>query len=152
MSYTLPDWCLHHFCLSDRYSGNFCYEDFVLLFIELLEFNKQQEELASDLNRWLYVLKHISTLENFLYFLNKPVFQWLVDIAAYVNFSKNEKAMYDIDLRLSRMRRGQDCYSFWFGMRTEGKASIRDRNCCSGGFSESSAEKALKCVFAAILY
>lgn len=35
----------------------------MLLFIELLEFNKQQEELGSDLNRWLYVLKHISTLE-----------------------------------------------------------------------------------------
>jgi predicted transposase/invertase (TIGR01784 family) len=90
---------LHHICLRDRDGGNFVYDDFGLLFIELLKFDKQEQELETDLEKWLYVLKHISTLDKLPLVLCKSVFERLFDIAAYVNLSEKEKTMYDISLK-----------------------------------------------------
>lgn len=90
---------LHHICLRDREGGNFIYDDFGLLFIELLKFDKQEQELETDLEKWLYVLKHISTLKKLPLVLRKSVFERLFDIAAYVNLSEKEKTMYDISLK-----------------------------------------------------
>uniref|UniRef100_UPI002930B09D Rpn family recombination-promoting nuclease/putative transposase n=1 Tax=Pedobacter antarcticus TaxID=34086 RepID=UPI002930B09D len=112
---------LHHICLRDRDGGNFVYDDFGLLFIELLKFDKQEHELETDLEKWLYVLKHISTLDKLPLVLRKSIFERLFDIAAYVNLSEKEKTMYDISLKHQWDKEGA-----LLAMRNDLIAEIRD--------------------------
>ena len=60
---------------------------------------KTEEELETDLDRWFYLLKHMSHLDKAPAVLNKRVFQKVFKIAEVSNLTKEEKAMYDTSLK-----------------------------------------------------
>ena len=81
--------------LCDRETMDVFYEGFGFIFIELCNFAKKENELSSDLDNWLYVLKNMSRLDKIPVFLRKSIFQKLFQITEYSNLTKEEKVMYD---------------------------------------------------------
>ncbi len=87
------------FCLCNRDSGKVFYEDLGFIYLELVNFVKEESELETDLEGWLYVLKNMSKLDKIPIYLRKPIFEKLFNIAAYSKLTKEEKTMYDTSLK-----------------------------------------------------
>jgi len=90
---------LHDICLSNRETGKVFYEGLGYIFIELIKFVKTEAELDTDLDKWLYVLKSMSSMDKIPVYLRKPIFEKLFNIAEYSNLTKEEKTMYDTSLK-----------------------------------------------------
>lgn len=90
---------LHDICLMDRDKHEIFYEHFGFIYIELINFEKSEDELESDLDRWLFVLRNMSRLERLPLFFRKPIFEKLFHISAYSKLNKEERHMYDRSLR-----------------------------------------------------
>ena len=90
---------LHNICLCNRDSGEIFYDKLGYTYIELRNFVKTDTELETDLDKWLYVLKHLSRMDKIPVYLRKPVFEKLFNIAEYSNLTKEEKTMYDSSLK-----------------------------------------------------
>src|SRR5690606_16309560 len=87
---------LRDICLIDRDSGKVFYEGLGYIFLELANFTKQEAELKTDLDRWLYVLKNMSRMDKMSVFTRKPIFKKLFNLAEYAKLTKEEKDMYDV--------------------------------------------------------
>ncbi|SEO98854.1 conserved hypothetical protein (putative transposase or invertase) [Mucilaginibacter sp. OK283] len=90
---------LHDICLCNRDTGEIFYDKLGYTYIELSKFVKEETELETDLDRWLYVLKHLSQMDKIPVYLRKPIFEKLFSIAEYTNLTKEEKTMYDSSLK-----------------------------------------------------
>ncbi|WP_439242169.1 Rpn family recombination-promoting nuclease/putative transposase [Lonepinella sp. BR2474] len=90
---------LHDICLCNRKTGEIFYDRLGFIYVELLNFHKKEEQLETDLERWLFVLKNMTKLDKLSPYLRKPIFEKLFNIAEYANFSKEEKNMYDVSLK-----------------------------------------------------
>jgi predicted transposase/invertase (TIGR01784 family) len=90
---------LHDICLCNRETGETFYEGLGYIYIELLKFVKDEQELETDLDRWLYVLKNMNDLQKIPVFLRKTIFEKVFKIATYSNLTKEEKMLYDLDLK-----------------------------------------------------
>ncbi|EHQ27148.1 Rpn family recombination-promoting nuclease/putative transposase [Mucilaginibacter paludis] len=90
---------LYDICLCNRHTGEIFYDKLGYTYIELVKFVKRENELATDLDRWLYVLKNMSSMDKIPVYLRKPIFEKLFSIAEYSNLSKEEKTMYDSSLK-----------------------------------------------------
>ncbi|MFC3197612.1 Rpn family recombination-promoting nuclease/putative transposase [Parapedobacter deserti] len=90
---------LHDICLSNRETSKVFYEGLGYIFIELIKFVKTEAELDTDLDKWLYVLKNMSSMDKIPVYLRKPIFEKLFNIAEYSNLTKEEKTMYDTSLK-----------------------------------------------------
>src|SRR5690606_25733364 len=66
---------------------------------ELRNFAKEESDLETDLDGWLYVLKNMSKLNKIPLYLRKPIFEKLFNIAEYSKLTKEERAMYDTSLK-----------------------------------------------------
>jgi predicted transposase/invertase (TIGR01784 family) len=60
---------------------------------------KTEEECVSDLELWLYWLKHLHETDKLPEHLKETIFERLFNIAEYTNLSKEEQAMYNQDLK-----------------------------------------------------
>lgn len=49
--------------LSDRDIGKLFNNKFRQIFIELPNFSKEEDECENDFERWIYILKHMDTLD-----------------------------------------------------------------------------------------
>ena len=90
---------LHNVSLTNTDTGEVFYNKLGYKFLELPKFVKTEAELETDLDRWFYLLKHMSHLEKVPAVLNKRVFQKIFKIAEISSLSKEEKAMYDSNLK-----------------------------------------------------
>ena len=94
-----PDHYLHDVSLTYNGTGENFYDKLFYKFIELPKFDKESSELETDLDKWLYLLKHMSRLEKVPAVLNKDIFQRVFEIAEIVNLNKEEKNMFDFGIR-----------------------------------------------------
>ena len=90
---------LHDICLCNRDTGEIFYDKLGYTYIELSKFVKADTELETDLDRWLHVLKNMSRMDKIPVYLRKPIFEKLFSIAEYTNLTKEEKTMYDQNLK-----------------------------------------------------
>lgn len=67
--------------------------------LELLAFTKREHELGDELDRWLYVLKHMARWEAAPIGLRDPIFDRLFDRARYSRLNREEKEMYRKSLK-----------------------------------------------------
>jgi len=65
----------------------------------LVNFVKAEAELVNDLDRWLYVLKNMSSLNGLSTYLRKPIFEKLFQLAEYSKLKPEEREMYNVSLR-----------------------------------------------------
>ena len=89
-----PQSFLHRVRLTYQSTKEVFYNKLEYIFIEIPKFNKQENELETDLDRWLFALKHMNHLEKIPVYLNKGIFQKLFTIAEIANLSKEEYMNY----------------------------------------------------------
>ncbi len=85
--------------LCDQGTGGVFYDKLGFIYIELVNFVKSEEELETELDHWLYLLKHLSKMDKIPTYFRKPIFEKLFSIATYTRLTKKEKAMYDQALK-----------------------------------------------------
>lgn len=70
--------------------------------VEMPHFNKTEDELETTYDKWLYVLKHLSSLNEKPQKLQEKVFLRLFDAAEIAKFSPEEKEQYEDSLKAYR--------------------------------------------------
>ena len=64
----------HDIALMEKTSGTVFYNKLGFKFLELPNFVKEAGDLFTDMDKWMYLLKHMSTLNEVPKFLDKRVF------------------------------------------------------------------------------
>ncbi|WP_276091054.1 Rpn family recombination-promoting nuclease/putative transposase [Pedobacter sp. JY14-1] len=82
-----------------RRSGKIFSDRMNMIFIEMLNFVKEPEDLVSDLDKWLYALKHLTEFKTRPEYLNGPEFEQLFNLAKYTNLNREERAMYNRNMK-----------------------------------------------------
>ena len=72
------------------------------VFVEVAKFNKSEEELETDLDKWLYLLKNMSTLLERPAALRDRVFGRLFDVAEYARLDDEERKNYVESMNTAR--------------------------------------------------
>ena len=94
-----PEQYFHNICLMDRETGEIFYRKLGYKFLVLCNFDKKGEELESDLDKWMYMLKNMSRLDQIPVYLNKRVFQQIFKIAEIANLTREEQMSYEASLK-----------------------------------------------------
>ncbi|MFT3949301.1 MAG: Rpn family recombination-promoting nuclease/putative transposase [Agriterribacter sp.] len=86
---------LHRVRLAEEETGKAFYSKLGFIFLELPNFNVEEEEIKTDLERWMYVLRNMAKMEKIPVILHKKIFQKLFDIAEVSNLKKEEYMLYE---------------------------------------------------------
>ena len=75
-----------------------------LIFLQMPLFTKEEHECENDFERWIYVLKHMETLERMPFKARKAVFKRLEDVVTLASLNKAERRLYEENLKVYRGR------------------------------------------------
>ena len=64
-------------------------------FLELPKFGKKEDELETELDKWVYMLKHMHSLDQVPKYLDKRVFEKIFNIAEMDKLSPEQQFVYD---------------------------------------------------------
>ena len=92
---TSRDKYLHRVRLAEEETGQTFYNKLGFIFLELPNFNKEEEEIKTDLERWMYVLRNMAKMKKIPVILHKKIFQKLFQIAEIANLKKEEYMLYE---------------------------------------------------------
>ena len=81
--------------LTDRDTHEQFSDKLRFIFIELPAFSKEEQECETDFERWIYVLKHMDTLDRMPFKARKAVFERLEKMASKANMTPEERAQYE---------------------------------------------------------
>lgn len=95
------DELLHLIELKDQRCDVF-YDKLKFIYVELPKFKKNQTELESHFDKWLYVFRHLSELQNRPQELQDRIFQKLFDAAEIAKFTAEEREAYEESLKYYR--------------------------------------------------
>ncbi len=73
-----------------------------LIYLQLPLFEKEADECSTDFERWIYVLKHMETLQRFPEEFQNAVFKKLAEITDYSSLTPYERDLYDESLKKFR--------------------------------------------------
>ena len=76
------------------------------VFVEVAKFDKREDELETDLDKWLYLLKNMSTLLERPAALRDRIFGRLFDVAEYARLDDEERKNY-----VNAMNTARDTYN-----------------------------------------
>jgi len=108
--------------LKDQFCQVF-YNKLTYIFIEMPRFKKEEHQLETHFDKWLYFLKNLETFENIPEILNEEVFLQGFEIAEIANFDERQMAEYEESLKVYRDLKGVIDTSFEEG-KTEGRIEI----------------------------
>src|SRR5690606_38720802 len=89
----------HDIALMEKTSGKIFYNKLGFKFLELPNFVRSGDELLTDMDKWMYLLKHMSTLDKIPTFLEKRVFQLIFQISEVAKLRKEERMAYEASLK-----------------------------------------------------
>lgn len=97
----------HDVHLTDRNTGERFYDKLSLLYIELPNFTKEYHEgekmdKVPELDKWIYLLKHLSQLRKEPAFLNEWIFRRIFKLAKVANLKEKERMSYESSLKAQR--------------------------------------------------
>ena len=92
---------LHIIELKDQ-NCNVFYDKLKFIYIELPKFTKSEDELNNQFDKWLYVFKHLSELQNRPQKLQDRIFEKLFEAAEIAKFSTDERNAYEESLKYYR--------------------------------------------------
>ncbi|MBN8858535.1 MAG: Rpn family recombination-promoting nuclease/putative transposase [Sphingobacteriales bacterium] len=90
-----PGKYLHRVRLAEEETGQTFYNKLGFIFLELPNFNIEEKDIKTDLERWMYVLRNMAKMEKIPVILHKKIFQKLFDIAEVANLKKTEYMLYE---------------------------------------------------------
>jgi hypothetical protein len=70
--------------------------------VEVPKFAKNESELETKFDKWLYVLKHLEYLERVPVRIREKIFEKVMDIATIVNLEKKDRKAYEQSLKQYR--------------------------------------------------
>ena len=85
----------HYVKLCDTTTHKVFYEKLDFIYVEIAKFEKSEEELVTLYDKWLYVLKNLSTLNNRPKALRDKVFDRLFEEAEIARFTPRELREYE---------------------------------------------------------
>ena len=91
-----------------------------MIFLQLPLFTKEADECENQVERWIYLLKNMETLNRLPWAAQSAVFQKLESIADVGGMTRAERLQYDEALKKYR-----DTISVFEGVRMEGNAEGR---------------------------
>jgi predicted transposase/invertase (TIGR01784 family) len=95
---TQPGKYLHYVRLAEEETGKTFYNKLGYIFVELPNFNIEEKDIKTDLERWLFVLRNLGKFTKIPVILRKKIFQKLFQIAEVANLNKEEYIMYEKDI------------------------------------------------------
>lgn len=102
-NFNLPDTpryeYLQDICLANRHTGKIFYDKLSFIFIEMRNFVKKPHELHTELDKWLYALKHLTEFKKQPVYLSGPEFDHFFALAKYAGLTKEERDMYNTSLK-----------------------------------------------------
>lgn len=78
------------------------YDKLKFIYIELPKFRKTEEELATHFDKWLYVFRYLSQLQDQPKVLQEKIFQKLFEAAEIARFTPKEREIYEDSLKYYR--------------------------------------------------
>ena len=127
------------YMLVGRETGRMFSDRIRQVYLELPYFQKEPDECENDFERWIYLLKHMDTLERMPFKAKKAVFDKLLEVADVANLSKEERIQYDEALKRYRDYKNTIDYAEEKGI-LKGKESTA-RNMKADGLSPSIIQK-----------
>ena len=95
--------CFHsHVKLMETKRKEVFYDKLTFIYLEMPKFNKKIEELESHFDKWMYVLKNLSQLEDRPQKLQERIFQKIFKIAEIEKYNKADRAKYESSLKYYR--------------------------------------------------
>ena len=88
--------------LADRQGHGQFSDKLRFIFLELPSFAKEEGECETDFERWIYVLKHMETLQRLPFKARNAVFKRLEQIVDIAALSKEDREKYDESIRIYR--------------------------------------------------
>ncbi|MCK9457286.1 MAG: Rpn family recombination-promoting nuclease/putative transposase [Candidatus Riflebacteria bacterium] len=89
----------HEVKLMDTKRKTVFFDKLTYIYLELPKFNKTEEELENDFERWLYVLKNLHMFDNRPAKIQNRIFKKLFEVAKIAAFTKDEKMAYETSLK-----------------------------------------------------
>ena len=102
--------------LMDMKSKEFFSKKVRMIYLQLPYFKKEAETCENDFERWIYVLKHMETLNRLPWMAQNSVFDRLAQIADISSLTKEERIKYDKSIKQYR-----DALNVYEGARIEGR-------------------------------
>ena len=93
-----PDYYHHEVGLLDKKTYDVYSDKLQIVYIELPKFKKEETELETLLDKWLFTIKHLSDLEGRPEALHENVFDSLFQQAAVANLTKEEYDSYSWEI------------------------------------------------------
>lgn len=92
--------------LSDIETNKVFYEKLTFIYLEMPKFTKQEEELETHFDKWLYVIRNLNKLERLPEAVKERIFDKFFKIAEIAKFSKTEQFAYEESLKNYRDLKG----------------------------------------------
>ncbi len=93
---------LYDVALLDKQTKEIFYNKLGYKFIVLPKFLKKGSELETDMDQWLYLLKHISQMNQIPKFLDKRIFSLIFSIGEIAKLKKEDFMAYEASLKRKR--------------------------------------------------
>lgn len=97
-----PDTINHDIGLLDKQTHRVFNDKLTFKYVEISKFDKCLEELESNYDKWLYVLRNLSRLDSQPDYLRNEIFNRLFSEAEIAHFSKVELREYEDSLKAYR--------------------------------------------------
>ena len=94
-----PEKYYYHVQLSDTETHDVFYDKLTFVYLEMPKFTKTEDDLETYFDKWLYVIKNLSKLQNRPKALQERVFEKIFQIAAIEKLSPKERRAYDESLK-----------------------------------------------------
>ena len=120
------DGCLHHVKLVELESNKVFHDKLTFVYLEMPKFTKKLEELNDNVDKWLYVLKNISQLQNLPDKLRNRIFEKLFKIAEIAKYSHEEWIAYQLSLKDYRDNRASILTAIDEGRKEGRKEGIKE--------------------------
>ena len=95
----IHDGCLHHVKLVELESNKVFHDKLTFVYIEMPKFIKKLEELENNIDKWLFVLKNISNLQELPDKLRNRIFEKLFKVAEIAKYTHEEWMAYQMSLK-----------------------------------------------------
>ncbi|MEZ4884171.1 MAG: Rpn family recombination-promoting nuclease/putative transposase [Chitinophagales bacterium] len=93
---------LHTIQLMDIERKSVFYDKLTFIYLEVPKFDKQESELVTHFDKWMYILKNLYRFKKRPKALQERIFQRLFDAAELARFSKKDRMAYEENLKIYR--------------------------------------------------
>lgn len=100
--YAKEDFYHHEVKLVDTSTGKVFYDKLTFIYLEMPKFLKQEDELETMFDKWLFVLRNLTSLMNRPSALQERIFERVFRVAEIAQFTPIERSEYEESLKVLR--------------------------------------------------